>query len=95
MLEIEMKPAELVVDFGKAVSRKKKKHNSLFFLLKRERERERREQRETYCSVIKSFYSEIYIFFPLFFYFMWTFQGVCLSGGEQKEETDELSVCSV
>lgn len=38
MLEIEMKPAELVVDFGKAVSRKKKKHNSLFFLLKRERE---------------------------------------------------------
>lgn len=41
MLEMEMKPAELVVDFGKAVSRKKKqKHNSLFFLLKRERERE-------------------------------------------------------
>lgn len=40
MLEMEMKPAELVVDFGKAVSLKKKKHNSLFFLLKRERERE-------------------------------------------------------
>ena len=33
MLEMEMKQAELVVDFGKTVSQK---HNSLFFLLKSE-----------------------------------------------------------
>ncbi len=33
MLEMEMKQAELVVDFGKIVLQK---HNSLFFLLKTE-----------------------------------------------------------
>lgn len=30
MLEMEMKPAELVVDFGKAVSRKKKNITAYF-----------------------------------------------------------------
>lgn len=31
MLEMEMKPAELVVDFGKAVSRKKNKNITAYF----------------------------------------------------------------